>query len=123
MHEKKRVVVFDDDEDLLQIFTFLFEEDGWEVYTYQNCDDVVEIALKLSPQLILMDNWIPNLGGVAATQLLKKNDKLSKIPVIYISANNDIEKLAHAAGADGFIAKPFYFEPLLELANTLSNKS
>lgn len=123
MQEKKRVLIFDDDEDLLNIFTFIFEDEGWEVHTFKNCDQVVTATSNFSPHLILMDNWIPSIGGVAATQLLKKDEKLRKIPVIYTSANNDVEQLSKDAGADAFIAKPFDFEPLLNLAHSLLNKN
>ena len=88
MREKKRVIIFDDDKDLLDVFTFLFEEDGWDVHTFQSCDEVIGISTTLSPDLVLMDNWIPSIGGIAATQLLKNNANLSQIPVIYVSANN-----------------------------------
>lgn len=64
------------------------------------------------PELILMDNWIPDQGGVIATQLLEKNSKLQKIPVVYFSANNEISQLAQLAGADAYLAKPFNLEDL-----------
>lgn len=122
MEEKKRVVVFDDDKDLLDIYSFIFEEEGWEVHTSQNCDQVLEIVAELSPHLILMDNWIPNIGGMAATQLLKNDPQLQSIPVMYISANNEVAALSKKAGADGFIAKPFDFDQLMELSESLLNK-
>ena len=54
-----------------------------------------------------MDNWIPDDGGVIATQKLKKTETLRDIPVIYFSANSDIELLTNQAGAQSFLAKPF----------------
>lgn len=119
----KRVLVFDDEEDLLVIFRFLFEEQGWEVHTAENCDNVLEKARAINPHLILMDNWIPSAGGLVATQLLKKDDKLKHIPVIYISANNDVKNLAAQAGADSYMTKPFDFTELYNLALSLTNNS
>ncbi|ARS40401.1 response regulator [Sphingobacteriaceae bacterium GW460-11-11-14-LB5] len=123
MDHAKTVLIFDDDPDLLNIFNFLFEEDGWQVHSFQNCDHVVEMAVKHRPLLILMDNWIPSIGGIKATQLLKSNEELKNIPVIYVSANNDVKALSEKAGADGFIAKPFDLDELLKLASALVNKS
>ncbi|RZJ19796.1 MAG: response regulator [Acinetobacter sp.] len=119
---KQTVLVFDDDDDLLNIFTFLFEDMGWEVFTHPTCNDVLEKTRETKPDLILMDNWIPTIGGIAATQLLKADDELKEIPVIYISANNDVKTLSAKAGADAFIAKPFDFNELSELAEKLVNK-
>jgi len=117
---RKRVLIFDDDEDLLEIFTFLFEEGGWDVHTRQVCDNPVETAIQIGPNLILMDNWIPSTGGIEATRLLKSDKRTKQIAVIYISANNEIKKLSEQAGADGFLAKPFDLNTLLAQAEQLS---
>lgn len=117
--KKKRLVVFDDDEDLLNIFRFLFEDEGWKVETFSSCDEVIAVTQNIKPDLILMDNWIPSIGGIEATQLLKSHPDLRKIPVVYVSANNEIKELSIRAGADGFMAKPFDFSALMQLANSL----
>ena len=61
-----------------------------------------------------MDNWIPNIGGVEATKLLKSHPEFKNIPVIYVTANSDIKTLAQNAQADDFVAKPFNLEDLEE---------
>jgi CheY-like chemotaxis protein len=81
------------------------------------------MAAQHRPQLIMMDNWIPSIGGIRATQLLKANEEVKNIPVIYISANNDVKALSEKAGADSFIAKPFDLDELLTFADALVNKS
>lgn len=120
---QQTVLIFDDDDDLLTIFSFLFEDMGWQVFTHPTCDDVLERTRQTKPDLILMDNWIPAIGGIAATQLLKADEELKGIPVIYISANNDVKALSEQAGADAFIAKPFDFGELSDLAKKLANKA
>ena len=118
----KRVLIFEDDKDLLIIFEFLFEDNGWQVFTNATSDEVIERTEEVQPHLILMDNWIPNIGGIAATQALKADSRFSRIPVIYISANNDVSSLSEKAGADAFMAKPFDFDELCGLADKLLNK-
>jgi DNA-binding response OmpR family regulator len=108
----KRIIIFDDDEDILAICTYILEEQGWQVYTFGDCNDIVNKVSGIDPEVILMDNWIPDVGGIMATQLLKSSDKLKNIPVIYFSANNDIQLLASHAGADNFLAKPFDIDEL-----------
>ncbi|RYF26710.1 MAG: response regulator [Flavobacteriales bacterium] len=119
----KRVVVFDDDQDLLTIFSFLFEDVGCIVESFQDCDEVVAKVRQAKPDLILMDNWIPSSGGEVAVKLIKAEPDLKHIPVIYISANNDVKDIATRAGADSFMPKPFEFDDLLAMATALVNQS
>jgi two-component system cell cycle response regulator DivK len=66
-----------------------------------------------------MDNWIPDDGGIIATQTLKKHEQLKHIPVVYFSANSDIQLLAEHAGAESYLAKPFDLEELEQVINTV----
>ncbi|MEO6149863.1 MAG: response regulator [Mucilaginibacter sp.] len=108
----KKIILFDDDDDILSICTYILEEQGWAVYTFGNCNDIIEKVGGIMPDVILMDNWIPDAGGIKATQELKANAALKNIPVIYFSANSDIQLLAETAGADTYLAKPFDLEDL-----------
>lgn len=115
----KKIVIFDDDEDLLSICRFILVEEGWEVYTFTDCNDVVEKVSTILPQVILMDNWIPDAGGVIATRTLKNNEHLKNIPVILFSANSEIQLLANQAGAETYLAKPFDLDDLNRIINDL----
>jgi DNA-binding NtrC family response regulator len=112
MRENNTIIIFDDDEDILTICTYILEENGWQVFTFKNCADVTDKVTGIMPAVILMDNWIPDDGGIIATQRIKSNEILKDIPVIYFSANSDIASLSHAAGADAYLAKPFELEDL-----------
>jgi two-component system cell cycle response regulator DivK len=108
----KKIIIFDDDEDILSICSYILEEQGWEVHTFTDCNNIVGKVLPITPDVILMDNWIPDAGGIIATQTLKKSEELKHIPVIYFSANSDIQILAGHAGAQTYLAKPFDLEDL-----------
>jgi CheY-like chemotaxis protein len=114
----KKVLIFDDDEDILSICTFVLEDRGWSVFTFADCNEIIEKVSRINPDVILMDNWIPETGGVAATQILKKITELKHIPVIFFSANNDIATLTEYAGADTYLAKPFDIEELVALVDS-----
>jgi len=113
----KKIIIFDDDEDILSICTYILEEQGWDVRTYTNCNNIVDKVTEVSPNVILMDNWIPDEGGIIATQVLKNHNELKSIPVIYFSANSDIQLLADHAGAESYLAKPFDLEELERVIN------
>lgn len=110
--DSKRILIFDDDRSILDIFTIIFGENGYCVEVSETSHDIIERVSNFKPHLILMDNWIPNIGGIEAVQLLRNHDKFKDIPVIYISANSDINFLAKKAQADDYIAKPFELENL-----------
>ena len=115
----KKIVIFDDDEDILSICSFILEEQGWTVYAFTDCNHIADKVSPILPDVILMDNWIPDDGGIIATQTLKNNEALKNIPVIYFSANSDIEILANHAGAQTYLAKPFDLEELERVIKTV----
>ena len=115
----KKIVIFDDDEDILSICSYVLEEQGWEVHAFTDCNNVAEKVSAVHPDVILMDNWIPDAGGIVATQTLKNDNRLKNIPVIYFSANSDIQLLASNAGAESYLAKPFDLQQLEQVINSV----
>ncbi|HTH81283.1 MAG TPA: response regulator [Mucilaginibacter sp.] len=118
-NDKKKIIIFDDDEDILSICNYILEEQGWEVHTFTDCNAIADRVKAIMPDVILMDNWIPDAGGIIATQTLKKTKELKNIPVIYFSANSDIQLLASHAGAETYLAKPFDLNELERVINTV----
>ncbi len=112
MMSAKKIFLFDDNRDILDLCTFILEDAGYEIKTSENANNIENQVTAYMPDLIFMDNWLPDLGGIEATKTLKKNPNLKHIPVIYFSANNDISALAEQAGADDFLSKPFDIDAL-----------
>lgn len=103
----KKVFIFDDNIEILELCTEILEDLGLEVKTSPTTNSVEEQVSSYMPDLIFMDNWLPDISGIEATKLIKANETLKHIPVIYFSANSNISALASEAGADEFLAKPF----------------
>lgn len=103
----KRVLIFDDDLDILQVSTMILRKKGFEVFSVNHSKDVLEKVHLYKPNIILMDNAMPGVGGVEATRLIKKTAGMNQIPVIFFTANNNIMQLAKKARADYFLQKPF----------------
>ncbi|WP_179415416.1 response regulator [Mucilaginibacter sp. E4BP6] len=112
---EKKIIIFDDDEDILAICSYILEEDGWQVTAFPDCNNLIDHISTIKPDVILMDNWIPDEGGIVATQLIKATKSLQHIPVVYFSANSDIETLAATAKADMYLPKPFDLDKLKEI--------
>jgi two-component system cell cycle response regulator DivK len=112
-----RIMIFDDDTDLLDVCGIVLGSKNYEVIGLNKCNDILHEVKSFSPDVILMDNWIPDTGGVKATRQIKDDMLLQSIPVIFFSANDRVEDLAIEAGAEYFLQKPFEIE---ELENMVS---
>jgi DNA-binding response OmpR family regulator len=107
-----RVMIFDDDKDLLDVCNIVLKFKNYEVRGLNKCRDIIREVNQFLPHVILMDNWIPDTGGVSATRQLKNDPQLKNIPVIFCSANDQVAELASEAGAEFFLQKPFEMEEL-----------
>src|SRR6202012_1155437 len=92
-----RVLILDDDLDILQICAIVLKKKGFTVETLNNSNQVLEQVRKYQPDVILMDNWIPGPGGIESTRLLKMTPDTHDIPVIFFSANSNVTQLAREA--------------------------
>ncbi|MDP9042490.1 MAG: response regulator [Bacteroidota bacterium] len=107
-----RVMIFDDDADLLELCSFVLRSKNYFVKGINKCNNIVHDVREFSPNVILMDNWIPDSGGVKATRLLKNDLILRYIPVVLFSANEKVRDLAAEAGAEFYLPKPFNIDDL-----------
>lgn len=115
----KTILIFDDNKALLDTFTIVLESFGYEVSTSATSHDIIEKVDNVKPDLIIMDNWIPEIGGIEATQLLKKHPRHQQIPVIFCSATSDLETVSKEAGAETYLSKPFDIDDLESKINEL----
>ena len=111
----KRVLIFDDDNDILQVCSIVLKSKGLVVLTDNNCDKLVEQIQSFTPHVILMDNQIPSIGGIKATRLIKETEEIKNIPVIFFSANTEVARLSEQAGSEYFLQKPFDIDELESL--------
>jgi DNA-binding NtrC family response regulator len=104
---KKNILIYDDDAEILFLCKTILRKYDYNVETLSRCDDVVSDISKHSPSFILMDLWIPEMGGEKAVKLIKENDTMKHIPVFLFSANTDIQDICKKVNANGYIEKPF----------------
>ena len=102
----------------------LLEMSNYEVLEAQNGREAVKLAIEEQPDLILMDLSLPLIDGLAATRLIRKNTRMSKVPIIAVSAHDttDFEAEARTAGCDTYITKPIDFNHLEQLIEELLDK-
>ena len=102
-----KILIYDDDADILEVCATILRMKGYDVMCKDHCKDVLLDIETYQPDVILMDNWLPDIGGVKSIQLIKKTPQFQDIPVIFFSANSHVEELAKEAGADYMLKKPF----------------
>lgn len=103
----KCVLIYDDDLEILFLCNAILSKSNYRVETLSRCDNVLEDIARIKPDIILMDLWIPEIGGEKAIDIVKKNPATQHIPVLIFSANAEIEAICNKVNANGFIEKPF----------------
>jgi CheY-like chemotaxis protein len=110
---KKKILIVDDDADILFVLKMMLEMEGYEVELNPQANQIL-LPGSPKPDLLLLDIWMGNYDGREICQQLKSDPATSDLPIILISASRDIEKSAKDAGANDFLAKPFEQKDLLK---------
>ena len=113
MTSAKKIMIIDDDEGILDALSMILQFKGYQVDTARNAVPLINMQSD-KPDLLLLDIWMSGIDGRDVCRQLKQHDRTKSIPVIMISASKDIEHSAIESGADGFLAKPFEMNELLE---------
>ena len=103
----KCVLIYDDDVEILFLCKAILSKQHYRVETMSDCNSVITDMTTFKPDLILMDLWIPEIGGEKAITILKENKVTAHIPVLIFSANAEIAAICDKIKADGYIEKPF----------------
>src|SRR5438105_3501484 len=110
---KRKVLICDDDIEILEVCSLILRKKDFEVSTLTNCESIFTSLKELKPDIILMDLWIPEMGGEAATLKLKADPLSRQIPVILFSAHNELESICRKTEANDFLQKPFTISGLV----------
>ncbi len=112
---KKTILVIEDNEDNRRIMRDLLTSGGYEVIEAVTGEEGVTAAEAYRPDLILMDVQLPGMDGYEATERIKANHSLQKVPIImvtsYALSGDDVK--AFEAGCDDYVSKPFSPRKLL----------
>ena len=113
------VLVVEDAEDEYELLSDILADAGLEVVGAENGIDAVDTAVKLLPDVIVMDLSLPLMGGCEATKLLKSDARTSGIPIIVLTSHHNYAAMARQAGCDAFLTKPCPPERLLGEINRI----
>ena len=124
MNEKSsgsRLLVVEDEKDLLEAIKFDLELSGYEVLTAMDGMEGLKKARENNPDLLILDLLLPKMDGYRVCRMLKVEEKTGTIPVIMLTAKTtrEDERLGKESGADLYMTKPFDPEKLIENVETL----
>lgn len=118
----KRVLVIDDDDDILEILNVIFQENGYEIVISNNSEAAENIRV-IQPDIVLLDVRIEGSAknGPDICKEIKSQQETRHLPVMLVSGESDLAIIAQECGADAYIAKPFdIFELLVQVKEHLS---
>lgn len=112
-----KILVVDDDRVMVSLLTLLLQLDGFEVVGSEAGASIVDQALAVRPDLVLMDVYLARADGIEILQLLRSRPELSGLRIV-MTSGMDLEDKCREHGADGFLLKPYSPDHLIQLIRT-----
>ncbi|MFO7574930.1 MAG: response regulator transcription factor [Bacteroidales bacterium] len=105
---KYKVLLVDDEPDILEFLSYNLEKAGYEVYSATNGRVAIEIALKIHPHLVILDVMMPDMDGIETCEEIRKYKELNNTLILFLTARaEDYSQIAgFTAGADDYVSKP-----------------
>jgi DNA-binding response OmpR family regulator len=117
----KRILVVDDDENILSLERTILEQKGFDVTAATGGADALKLLAAQVFDLVLLDVMMPEIDGFTVCRKIKEDPRLKDVPVIFLTAKGGGEALAEGfeSGAVMYINKPFTANKLLTIVNTM----
>ncbi|MFM1893085.1 MAG: hypothetical protein RIQ90_251 [Bacteroidota bacterium] len=102
------ILIVDDEPDILDFLSYTIKKEGYRVFTAKNGEEAIKLAQQLRPSLILMDVMMPQMDGIEACQIIRKELQMYQPIIAFLTARaEDYAQIAgFEAGADDYISKP-----------------
>jgi len=111
----KKILIVDDEPDLLKVLLIRLKKAGYEVFGGTNGQEALDLTRQITPDLVILDVYLPVMNGDDVAKILKKDEQLKHIPIILISATTkDMAEKVQESQANDFLTKPFEPEDFLK---------
>ena len=116
MSAKSRILIVDDEADLVAVLRVGLEIEGFDVIEASDGEEGLRLARDKKPSLMLLDLMLPKLDGYKVCRMLKLDERFRHIPIIILSARAQDEdrRLALEMGADQYLTKPYEVKELIQ---------
>ena len=121
MSSVKKILIADDEPDILEIIQFNLQAEGYEVITAKNGDDALDEAKRHHPDLIILDIMMPGKNGIDVCNILRMQPAFKETLIVFLSALSDelTEIRGIETGADDYLTKPISPKILVSKVNAL----
>jgi two-component system alkaline phosphatase synthesis response regulator PhoP len=121
----KRVLIADDEPDILEIINYNLIKEGYEIFTAKNGEEALEKAKRVSPDLVILDIMMPGKTGMQVCEILRANPIFNDTLIIFLTALNDEASQIKGleCGADDYISKPISPRVLVSRVNAIFRRS
>ena len=117
----KHIVLVEDDAPIRDVFKMVFAGGDYKVIPLEDGESIINNEID-PPDLFVLDKQLSGMNGLDLCRFIRNSEKFKNVPVIMLSANPDIVKLAKEAGADNAVAKPFSIKKLRETISYYTTK-
>ena len=125
MNSKKKILLVDDESDILDFLSYNLINSGYDVRTAINGKEGIKVAREFNPDLILLDMMMPVMDGVETCEKIRSISELKNVMIAFLTARGeDFSQIAgFDAGADDYILKPIKPKVLMSRVKALMNRS
>jgi two-component system alkaline phosphatase synthesis response regulator PhoP len=122
---QSKILLVDDEVDILEFISYNLEKEGYKVYTAQNGAEAIKVAEKTLPDLIILDVMMPEMDGIAACEEIRRIPSLQHTMIAFLTARGeDYSQIAgFEAGADDYITKPIRPKVLISRVKALLKRT
>ena len=115
-NNKKKILIVDDEPDIVETLKFLMESEGFESIIALDGEEALRKAKEENPDIMILDVMLPKINGYKVCRLLKFDSKYKHIPILMVTARSQEEDkvIGEETGADEYITKPFDINFLVE---------
>jgi len=123
--QKKKILIVDDEEHILELLKFNLEKNGFEVFSSDNGEDCIVLIEQHNVDLLVLDLMLPGMDGIDVCKEIRKMDRFQSLPIIMLTAKGEETDriLGLELGADDYITKPFSVRELIARVKAVLRRS
>ena len=124
-HSKQKILIVDDEVDILELIAYNLKKEGYQVYTAENGHDGINVAKKVMPDLIILDIMMPKMDGIEACRTMRGMPEFKNTFMVFLTARSEeySEIAGFNVGADDYIAKPIKPRALVSRINAILRRN
>jgi len=123
--QKKKILIVDDEEHILELLKFNLEKNGFEVFSSDNGEDCIVLIEQHNVDLLVLDLMLPGMDGIDVCKEIRKMDRFQSLPIIMLTAEGEETDriLGVELGADDYSTKPFSVRELIARVKAVLRRS